>query len=95
MTERRCLQLVRTWHLIALLRSAPGCTLERLSRELGVTTRTIRRDLEALQSAGIAIYDVRNEDDSVRRWRLMKGAPCAICGRGLATGKEYREACAS
>src|SRR6266540_3518906 len=82
MTTRRCQQLVRTWHLIALL--------ERLSRELGVTTRTVRRDLEALQDAGLALYDEQTEDETHRRWRLVKGASCALCGRSPFTGAELR-----
>jgi predicted DNA-binding transcriptional regulator YafY len=82
--------LRRTWHVIALLRCCGGVSLKKLADETGVTTRTIRRDLEAIQAAGIAIYDVEI-DDGVRHWRLVKGAPCALCGRGTATGKEYRE----
>lgn len=78
--------LVRTWHLIALLRSGAGSSLERLSRELGVTPRTVRRDLEALQEAGIAIYD--EKPDETRFWRLVKGAPCVICGSRPTTIKE-------
>lgn len=90
MGESRTRQLRRTWLLIALLRSAPGCSLARLSRELDVTTRTIRRDLQALEAAGIAIYDTQT-DTGLRLRRLMKDAPCAICGRGTSAGKEYRE----
>lgn len=86
---RRSAQLIRTWRLIALLRSGAGCTLDRLSRELDVTTRTIRRDLEALQDAGIAIYDDKPED--TRMWRLVKGAPCPICGRATIKGAELRQ----
>lgn len=80
--------LIRTWRLVALLREGGGCSLARLSRELGVTTRTIRRDLEALQEAGVAIYDEKPED--TRYWRLVKGAPCVICGRAPLRGDQLR-----
>lgn len=74
----RSAQLARTYHLIALLRAWGGATLERLATETGVTTRTIRRDLDALQVAGLPITDAR--DGETRTWRLIKGAPCPICG---------------
>lgn len=81
-------ELIRTWRLIALLRSGPGCTLDRLSRELGVHQRTIRRDLDALQEAGLAVYDLKPDD--VRMWRLVKGSPCPICGRAPITSTALR-----
>lgn len=80
--------LVRTWRLVALLRAGAGCSLDRLSGELGVTTRTIRRDLDALQEAGIAICD--EKPDETRYWRLVKGAPCVICGRAPLRGDQLR-----
>lgn len=80
--------LVRTYRLIALLRSCGGCTLARLSSELGVTSRTVRRDLDALQDAGVAIWD--DKPDDVRRWRLLKGAPCPVCGRASLKGDQLR-----
>jgi DNA-binding transcriptional ArsR family regulator len=80
--------LVRTYQLLALLRSGGGCTLDRLASELAVTSRTVRRDLEALQEAGVAIYD--DKPDDVRRWRLVKGAPCPLCGRAPLKGDQLR-----
>lgn len=88
MSERRCEQLIRTWRLVALLRSTAGCSLEKLSRDLGVTTRTIRRDLEALQAAGIAIYD--EESEAAKVWRLVKGAACPVCGKPTIRSHEVR-----
>ncbi|MGU3584616.1 HTH domain-containing protein [Rhodococcus sp. C26F] len=40
-----------------LRRSGPrGCTAERLARELGVSVRTVKRDLTALENSGAAIW---------------------------------------
>jgi len=80
--------LIRTWRLVAFLRAGGGCTLDRLAREFGVTQRTIRRDLEALQDAGVALYD--DKPDDVRYWRLMKGASCILCGRAPFKGDALR-----
>ena len=80
--------MIRTWRLIALLRSGPGCTLARLSRDLGVTTRTIRRDLDALQAAGLAVYDLKPEE--TRMWRLVKGTSCPLCGRAPYKSADLR-----
>lgn len=67
--------------------------LDDLAGELGVSTRTVRRDLCVLQAAGIPLHRVTESDvERGKPWRLMKGAPCPICNRGIATGKEYREA---
>src|SRR5262249_14235178 len=53
-----------------------------------VTTRTIRRDLAALQEAGFPLYDVRGDDDRVR-WRLEGQA-----FKRLETGFTLAELCA-
>ncbi len=84
----RCRSLIRTWRMLAMLRSGSGVSLERLARELGASDRTIRRDLEALQEAGIAIYD--EKPDEIRFWRLVKASPCPICGRAPMKGAELR-----
>ena len=80
----------RQWQVLAFLRAYGGVTLDRLARETDVTTRTIRRDLEALESLYFpittAVYD-----DGVKRWRLMSGAACPACGhapRETATRRE-------
>jgi predicted DNA-binding transcriptional regulator YafY len=52
--------------LLALERARIGLTIDRLARKTGVTTRTIRRDLEALQTAGAPLV----EDDE-HRWRAL------------------------
>ena len=45
-----------------------GKTIRQLAEMTNVTTRTIRRDLEALQEAGFPLYDV--SDDGSKRWKL-------------------------
>jgi predicted DNA-binding transcriptional regulator YafY len=71
-------EVIRQWKLLhALDSSRHGATIDALARDLDVTTRTIRRDLAALQEAGFALYDER-DDDGRARWRLdgqvLKGA---------------------
>ena len=71
-TQIRNRALVRTWRLVDLLRSSRGLTLEDLSAQLGVTTRTIRRDLVTLEEVHVPIV-VGRFDDRIPRYRLLKG----------------------
>jgi len=50
----RCRALVRCWRILVILRQRPS-TLQMLAEDLGVTTRTIRRDLKALQRVPLPI----------------------------------------
>lgn len=61
-------QLTRVLRLLQMLGDRRR-SLDELSLELGVTTRTIRRDLKACEYAGLPIYDVLGSD-GVNRWRL-------------------------
>lgn len=54
MSTERGRALRRQWRLIVLLRQRRR-TLPDLAEQLGVTTRTIRRDLEVLESVGVAL----------------------------------------
>jgi DNA-binding transcriptional ArsR family regulator len=51
-----------------------GVTLEELAADGGVTTRTVRRDLEVLQEAGIPLLDVVDDEAMVRerRWFALR-----------------------
>lgn len=82
-------EVIRQWRVLhALESSRHGVTIDGLARELEVTTRTIRRDLAALQEAGFALYDERDEDGRVR-WRIDGH----VLG-GLETGFTLAELCA-
>ena len=70
-------------------RSAAGITIDRLASLCGVTTRTIRRDLQALEEAGFPLYDDRTNDDGRTRWAINGQA-----FRGLAAGLTLSELCA-
>jgi len=62
-------QLVRVLNLLALI-GTQRRTLDELAEELAVSTRTIRRDLDAIQAAYLPLTDVRGTDGQ-RRYRLM------------------------
>jgi proteasome accessory factor B len=74
--------------LHALESSRHGAAIDALAEELDVTTRTIRRDLAALQEAGFPLYDERDEEGRVR-WRLDGQVL-----KGLETGFTLAELCA-
>ena len=82
-------EVIRQWKLLhALESSRHGASIDALSKELEVTTRTIRRDLAALQEAGFALYDERDEDGRVS-WRLDGQVL-----KGLDSGFTLSELCA-
>jgi biotin operon repressor len=79
----RMKQLRRTFLVIAILRSRGGTSLETLARECGVTTRTSRRDLIALENAGFPIFTVG--EWGARLYRFPRGIACPICGKDVTT----------
>lgn len=82
-------EVIRQWKVLhALEASRHGAAIDALADELDVTTRTIRRDLAALQEAGFPLYDERDEDGRVR-WRLDG----QVLG-GLESGFTLAELCA-
>jgi len=68
-------QVTRQWHLLRLLESSRGLTLEeivdRLPADYPRHPRTVRRDLEALEAGGFPVLNERVEGRV--RWRLMDG----------------------
>jgi proteasome accessory factor B len=63
-------EVIRQWKILhALESSRHGVAIDSLAGDLEVTTRTIRRDLAALQEAGFPLYDQRDDEGRVR-WRL-------------------------
>jgi predicted DNA-binding transcriptional regulator YafY len=64
-------QLSRVLRLMTLLEGKVGRTLDQLRAELNVTKRTIQRDLEALEAAGLPIMsETRN---GTVRWHFFEG----------------------
>ena len=68
-------QVTRQWHLLRLLESSRGVTLDeivsRLPADYPRHGRTVRRDLEALEAAGFPL--INDRIDGRVRWRLMDG----------------------
>jgi predicted DNA-binding transcriptional regulator YafY len=64
--------VIRQWSILRDLEASRRVTIDDLSKRTGVSTRTIRRDLEALQSAGFPLYDEIH--DGKRYWKLEQRA---------------------
>src|SRR5687767_14639056 len=65
-------EVIRQWSILRDLESSRRLTIDDLASRTGVTTRTIRRDLEALQSAGFPLFD--EVHDGKRYWTLEQRA---------------------
>jgi len=52
-------EVVRQWNILRELEASRRGTINGLAEQCGVTTRTIRRDLDALQEAGFPLLDER------------------------------------
>ena len=61
-------EVIRQWNILRELEASRRGTIAGLARKMKVTTRTIRRDLVALQTAGFPIYD--EVIDKQRFWKL-------------------------
>jgi predicted DNA-binding transcriptional regulator YafY len=61
-------EVIRQWSILRDLEASRRLTIDDLARRTGVTTRTIRRDLEALQASGFPLYD--EVIDGKRFWML-------------------------
>jgi len=66
-----------------------GLTVDELAQLSGVTTRTVRRDLQALEEAGFPIFDDKSNDDGRTRWRVNGQS-----FKGLGAGMTLSELCA-
>jgi predicted DNA-binding transcriptional regulator YafY len=74
-------QIIRQWQLVRLLSSAKrGKSIPDLKQELRVTSRTVRRDLQALEHAGFPLISETKGGDVL--WRFIDGyqpeAPVAL-----------------
>ncbi len=63
-------EVIRQWQVLRDVESRrTGATIHELARLVKVSTRTIRRDLQALQEAGFALFD-EGEENETKRWKL-------------------------
>lgn len=67
-------QLIRQWRILLRLATARVATsYYALAADHGVSSRTVRRDLAALQEAGFPIVDeIVDDDTGTVGWRLME-----------------------
>ncbi len=65
-------EVIRQWTILREIEHVRGAgvTIDELAALCGVTTRTIRRDLQALEEAGFPLFDDKSRDDGRTRWRL-------------------------
>jgi predicted DNA-binding transcriptional regulator YafY len=64
-------EVIRQWKILKTIEAGRWTSSAKLATDYGVTERTIRRDIEALQEAGFPLYDDRV--DGKRVWRLVEG----------------------
>src|SRR6186997_3278444 len=63
-------EVIRQWQILREIEARRGgVTIHDLAGMVKVSTRTIRRDLQALQEAGFAVYD-EGEENETKKWRL-------------------------
>lgn len=76
--------VVRQWQLLQALCSTggQGASVQQLSLMTHVHSRTVYRDLAALQEAHLPLESVSCWD-GVRRWKVLKGSPCPLCNGRL------------
>ena len=61
----------RALRVLGLLQARPGWTAPELARDLGVTTRTVRRDVDRLRQLGSAIDAGSSAPDSANVTSVM------------------------
>src|SRR6516225_8385714 len=83
-------EVIRQWNVLREIERSRGAgvTIDDLATRCGVTTRTIRRDLQALEEAGFPIFDDRSRDDGRTRW-IINGQAF----KGLSAGLTLSELC--
>lgn len=59
-------EVIRQWNVLRSIEASRlGITIGELAEAADVTTRTIRRDLEALQQAGFTLFDEKRDGRTV------------------------------
>ena len=74
-------EVIRQWSILRDLEASRRLTIDDLAGRTGVTTRTIRRDLEALQTSGFPLFD--ELIDGKRYWTLEARAFKRLDDRGF------------
>jgi predicted DNA-binding transcriptional regulator YafY len=64
-------EVIRQWKILKTIEAGRFTGAPKLAAAFGVTERTVRRDIEALQEAGFPLYDDRIDGKKV--WRLVEG----------------------
>jgi predicted DNA-binding transcriptional regulator YafY len=84
-------EVIRQWTILREIERAraTGVTIDELASLCDVTTRTIRRDLQALEEAGFPLFDDKSGDDGRTRWKVNGQA-----FKGLGAGLTVSELCA-
>src|SRR6267154_234669 len=84
-------EVIRQWTILREIENArvAGVTIDELAALCDLTTRTIRRDLQALEEAGCPLFDDKSHDDGKTRWRVNGQA-----FKGLSAGLTVAELCA-
>src|SRR5262245_5626011 len=84
-------EVIRQWTILREIERAraAGVTIDELATLCDVTTRTIRRDLQALEEAGFPLFDDKSGDDGRTRWHINGQA-----FRTAAAGLTLSELCA-
>lgn len=65
-------EVIRQWSILRDLEASRRLTIDDLAHRTQVSTRTIRRDLDALQAAGFPLFD--EVEEGKRYWRLEQKA---------------------
>ena len=81
-------EVIRQWQILKEVESRrTGVTIHELAKLEKVTTRTIRRDLQALKESGFALYDEGGEQET-KRWRL-ETQPFKSVQEGLTVSENF------
>jgi len=72
-----CVRADRLVAILLLLQQREQVTAAEVARELEISERTARRDLDALTMAGVPVYSVRGRGGG---WRLVGGARTDLSG---------------
>jgi predicted DNA-binding transcriptional regulator YafY len=78
-------EVIRQWSILRDLEASRRLTIDDLAARTSVTTRTIRRDLEALQAAGFPLFDETHEGK--KYWTLEHRAFRRLDDTGFTLGE--------